>query len=555
MEFLLLLAVVGLIVLFVQRNGARKRSKQLESDLQALNTQLENERRQSAQSFQKLQQEIDSLSQFKDIRDATTAANNIRMVAAEVKASAERESERILRIAETEATVIKEAAIQEAAEIRSKSNLDAKAKRDRIEELLANANRQAEQIIQEANQRAEEIAGDAYRALKEVDQLSEKATAMRNVIEGYGDRYLKPTYSLLDELAETYGFDEAGQQLKQARERSKLMVESGRAATCEYVERNRKETAIRFVIDAFNGKVDSILTRTKSDNYGTLERQIQDACALVNNNGSAFRDARITEEYLQARLTELRWASSVIAIREREKEEQRAIRDQIREEERTRKEIERALRDAAKEEETLQRAMEKVRAQVAKANDEQRAKFEAELAALQDKLQQAEERNQRAQSMAQQTRAGHVYVISNVGSLGDNVYKVGMTRRLEPLDRVRELGDASVPFAFDVHAMIWSEDAPGLERALHKEFVRAQVNKVNPRKEFFRIGLSDLRQAIESRGIETSWTMAALAQEYRESLTIEQRLKDNPAMAEDWLRHQEDFEPVEVEVQAEEEAA
>lgn len=555
MEFLLFLAMLGLIVLFVQRNGARKRSKQLESDLQALNTQLENERRQSAESLQKLQQEIDSLSQFKDIRDATTAANNIRMVAAEVKASAERESERILRIAETEANAIKEAATQEAAEIRSKSNLDAKAKRDRIEELLANANRQADQIIQEANQRAEQIAGDAYRALKEVDQLSETATAMRNVIEGYGDRYLKPTYSLLDDLAETYGFDETGQQLKQARERSKMMVETGRAATCEYVEKNRRETAIRFVIDAFNGKVDSILTRTKSDNYGTLERQIQDACALVNNNGSAFRDAKITEEYLQARLTELHWASSVVAIREREKEEQRAIREQIREEERARKEIERALRDAAKEEEALQRAMEKVRAQVAKANDEQRAKYEAELAALQEKLLQAEERNQRAQSMAQQTRAGHVYIISNVGSLGDNVFKVGMTRRLEPLDRVRELGDASVPFAFDVHAMIWSEDAPGLERALHKEFIRAQVNKINPRKEFFRIGLADLRHAIESRGIETSWTMAALAQEYRETLTIEQRLRDNPAMAEDWLRHQEDFEPVEIEVQTEEEAA
>jgi DNA repair exonuclease SbcCD ATPase subunit len=554
-EILIFLVLVALFVIFVQRATAKKRSQQLEGEIQLLKEKSATDQSNFFQSIQKLQQELESLSRFKDIRDATAEADSIRATSSALKAAAEYEADKIRQFASNEANAVKEAAVREAAEIRSKSNLDAKEKRERIEELLANASRQAEKIIQEAGQSAEQIAGDAYRALKEVDRLTETATAMRNVIDGYGDRYLKPTYSLLDELAETYGFEEAGQQLRQARERSKLMVETGRAATCEYVEKNRKETAIRFVIDAFNGKVDSILTRSKADNYGTLERQIQDACALVNNNGSAFREARITEEYLQARLAELRWASSVLAIREREKEEQRAIREQIREEERARKEIERALRDAAKEEESLQRAMEKVRAQVAKASDEQRAKFEAELAILQEKLRQAEERNRRAQSMAQQTRAGHVYVISNIGSFGNNVYKVGMTRRLEPLDRVRELGDASVPFSFDVHAMIWSEDAPGLERELHRDFVRAQVNKVNPRKEFFRIGLTELRQAIESRGIETSWTVAALAQEYRESLAIEQRLLESPALAEDWVRHQADFEMEEALAEEENEVA
>jgi hypothetical protein len=190
----------------------------------------------------------------------------------------------------------------------------------------------------------------------------------------------------------------------------------------------------------------------------------------------------------------------------------------------------------------LQKAMDRVRQQVAKANDEQRAKFEADLADLQERLRQAEERNQRALSMAQQTRAGHVYVISNIGSFGENVYKVGMTRRLEPLDRVRELGDASVPFGFDVHAMIWCDDAPGLERALHKEFVRAQINKVNPRKEFFRVSIADVKRAFEGRGIEASWTIAADAAEYRESLAIERRLIENPSMAEDWVRSQDDYQ-------------
>jgi hypothetical protein len=547
-EILLLIALVAAVVFYLQRrkaiananfeharaNTALSRLNETEKILQETKEKMESE---ASANAARLQEEIDSLSRFKDIRDIAATTEQLRRASATLKDDAERSAQ-----------LIRDRASLEAEEIRKQANLDAKTKREKIEDLLNHANQQAAHIINEANERAEQIAGDAFRALKEADQLRETATAMRNVIEGYGDRYLKPTYSLLDELADAYGFDEAGQELKKARERSKLFVETGRAADCEYVEANRKETAIRFVIDAFNGKVDSILSRTKAENYGTLERQIQDAFALVNNNGRAFRNARVTAEYLMSRLAELRWATATQALRDKDREEQRAIRERIREEERARKEIERALKDAAKEEESLQKAMQKVQAQVAKANDDQRAAFEAQLADLQSKLAEAEARNQRALSMAQQTRAGHVYIISNIGSFGESVFKVGMTRRLEPLDRVRELGDASVPFAFDVHAMIWSEDAPSLERELHKHFVRAQVNKVNPRKEFFRIELAELRKAIEEQGVEASWTMSAAALEYRESLAIEQRLKDNPSLAVDWLRSQESFVP-EVEVE------
>ena len=123
--------------------------------------------------------------------------------------------------------------------------------------------------------------------------------------------------------------------------------------------------------------------------------------------------------------------------------------------------------------------------------------------------------------MAQQTRSGHVYVISNIGSFGEDVYKIGMTRRLEPLDRVRELGDASVPFAFDVHAMIYSDDAPSLENHLHKVFNEKQVNKVNSRKEFFNVGIKDIKSTVANMNIDAHWTMFADAKEYRESLAIE----------------------------------
>ncbi|MCY0389124.1 DUF4041 domain-containing protein [Robbsia sp. Bb-Pol-6] len=320
------------------------------------------------------------------------------------------------------------------------------------------------------------------------------------------------------------------------------MATENRAAECDYVEKNRRETAIRFVVDAFNGKVDSILTRAKIDNFGTLRQEIVDAAALVNHNGTAFRNAKIVKEYIEARIDELIWAVRTNELKEQEREEQRQIREQMREEERSRREYERAMRDSAKEEELIRRAMEKAHGQIARASEEQRAQFEAQLSELSNKLRQAEEKNRRALSMAQQTKAGHVYVISNIGSFGEHVFKVGLTRRLEPLDRVKELGDASVPFAFDVHAMIWSENAPALEKTLHRKFFEAQLNKVNPRKEFFRVGLADLRSAVDEMGLNVVWTMTAAATEYRESQVIEKKIKEDPVLCDKWLRQQIAYE-------------
>lgn len=106
------------------------------------------------------------------------------------------------------------------------------------------------------------------------------------------------------------------------------------------------------------------------------------------------------------------------------------------------------------------------------------------------------------------------------------------------MDRIRELGDSSVPFEFDVHAMIFAEDAPALEHQLHRHFVLSQVNKVNPRKEFFRVDLSHIREEIEKLGLATHWTMVAKAEEYRESQRIETIIRENPAAREAWIRRQ-----------------
>lgn len=166
------------------------------------------------------------------------------------------------------------------------------------------------------------------------------------------------------------------------------------------------------------------------------------------------------------------------------------------------------------------------------------------MAELKQRLLEAEAKSQRALSMGQQTKAGHVYVISNVGSFGENVYKVGMTRRLEPLDRIAELGDASVPFPFDVHAMLYSEDAPALERRLHRKLLLNQVNKVNPRKEFFRSPLAEIRSQLEAEGVQGAWTMAAAAAQFRESQSIEERLSTDPEARAAWMESQMRADPI-----------
>lgn len=399
-------------------------------------------------------------------------------------------------------------------------------------------------IIESANAEARSIAGDALDAKRNAEKYSQTASAMKNLIDGYGDQYIRPIESLLDDLAEEFDHKEAGRELKSARDRTRRLITEGRAATCEYVEPSRREGADRFVLDAFNGKVDSVLSTVRHDNYGTLEQRIHDAFALVNHGGEAFRNARVTRAYLDARLTELRWAVIAQELKRQEQEEQRRIREQIREEEKARRDFERAQREAEREEMLLRKAMQDAQSQLAIATAEQKEQYESQLAELSDRLRQAEEKGQRAISMAQQTKRGHVYVISNVGSFGQDIVKIGLTRRLEPMDRVRELGDASVPFEFDVHAVIWSEDAPALETRLHKHFLLAQVNKVNHRKEFFRTSVGDIRRELESLGIDAHWTMVAEAREYRETVAIERAITSDPAARQQWLDRQLTLDPV-----------
>ncbi|WP_298444128.1 DUF4041 domain-containing protein [uncultured Ferrimonas sp.] len=453
--------------------------------------------------------EIEQLSPFREVADVALEASRLKAEAAEhveqLYAESKSKADTLIRDAEAQLIL--------ASEQHNSAALV-------VEKMRSDAQAEASNLINSAKSEAQEIAGKALEAKRNASSYAAAAKAMKNAIEGYGDEYIIPNHHALDDLADEYCHKEAGLKLKECRATTKAMISSGKAADCDYVERYRRNTAIKFVSDAFNGKVDTVMSRVKKDNFGKLKQQILDAFELVNHHGSAFKNARITDLFLQARINELKWAVATEELRLTEKAEQQAIKAQIRDEERARKEFEKAQREAEKEERLLEKAMEKARKELATASQAERTQYEQQLADLQQKWEQAEVRNQRAISMAQQTKKGHVYVISNIGSFGEDVVKVGMTRRLEPMDRVKELGDASVPFEFDVHAMIFSEDAPKLENELHRRFGYSRMNRVNLRKEFFRVAPSELKAVVDELGIEAQWTMKAEAAQYRESVAI-----------------------------------
>lgn len=549
---IILIVILSLLAIYFYRKSSNLKIEIKKKDLKVIelsqnilhfqseNSSLNNKLQSSQNELSKLQ--IDLIELKNKISELSKYQNII-----DVKI----ECEYLLKKAQKDYEKLREKGNQELFEAqenakesrRNVKELTEKKQRE-IELLYENAVRESKRIIENAENKAETIGGDAYRSLRESNEIANRIQAMKNVIKGYGNEYLVPNYTLLDQLAEDFSHKEAGENLKKLRLNNKMMIVNRQAGICEYMDEQRKKTAVDFVIDAYNGKVDSILSTVKKDNYGILKQKIEDAFQLVNFNGKAFRNARISEIYHQARLEELKWAVVAQELRAMELEEQREIREQIREEEKARKEFEKAMKDAEKEEQTLKRLIEKAEAQVSRANEEQKAIFQQKLEELQGKLQVAEEKNQRAISMAQQTKTGNVYIISNVGSFGEDVYKIGMTRRLEPLDRVRELGDASVPFEFDVHAMIYCDDAPALERQLHKKFLKNQLNKINPRKEFFRLELNDLKNHIEKIGIDCKWTLLAEAKQYRETLKLEEEMKNNKAIEAEWERFQEVTDPV-----------
>ncbi len=272
---------------------------------------------------------------------------------------------------------------------------------------------------------------------------------------------------------------------------------------------------IKLTTRAFNNECEAAISKTRWDNAKAIEKRIEKAFNSINKFNKS-NHITISEEYLTLKLKELRLTHEYKEKKQQEKKEQLDIKQQMREETRLQKEFETSLN----EEKKYQKLLNKAKLDAEKSAGQKLEKLQDKINALNETLKKAQENSERAKSMAQQTKSGHVYIISNIGTLGKNVYKIGLTRRLEPFDRVRELSGASVPFVFDVHAMIYSNDAPKLENNLHKIFDSKRVNLVNTRKEFFNITLDEIKEKVLEIAPNVQFIKTAEARDYRESKAI-----------------------------------
>lgn len=279
----------------------------------------------------------------------------------------------------------------------------------------------------------------------------------------------------------------------------------------------------KLLLRAFNAECDDAIEHVRFNNYESCEKKIEASCDAISQLGSMMQIA-ITPAYARLKQQELKLMYEYQLKKQEEKDAQRAAREQLREEAKLAKEIEEARKKLEKEQTHYSKALEAINAQLAAAAEGDRAAIEAKKAELMTQLEKIDQEFKDVDYREANQKAGYVYIISNIGAFGEDVYKIGMTRRLEPLDQIDELGDASVPFDFDVHAMIFTNDAPGLEAALHQAFADRKLNYINTRREFFHVTLDEIKQVVKKNFDKTvEFVDIAPAEQYRETLALKSR--------------------------------
>lgn len=268
--------------------------------------------------------------------------------------------------------------------------------------------------------------------------------------------------------------------------------------------------------------------------YGKLESSIEHVKSIINryyeiavegNQSIAPTMKKFIAEIEDLFIRVVKVEYEYYVKKEQIKEEQRALREQMKQEEEERKALEAEKKKVEKEESKYANEIQQLKERVQDTADDSQTKILLErIQQLQEQLSEVQKKKEDIVNL-QNGKAGYVYVISNLGAFGDDVFKVGMTRRLEPMDRIKELSNASVPFSFDVHSFIFSDDAVGLEKMLHQELNDKRVNKINLRKEFFRTSIDELEQLVLKHYPSAEFKKTMLAEQYYQSQSMDKPLE------------------------------
>lgn len=376
--------------------------------------------------------------------------------------------------------------------------------------------------LEEARKALAIVTAQREQEVQKLDALRAQLVQTEEELNLQSFGVYKPRYDLMRA-------DDYRARLMEIRAQQKEMIKAKTAVTgvTNWTVNNNAAQGRKMVSDmqklllrAFNSECDDVIEHVRYSNLVASEKRITSSKDAISKLGTIM-GISITPAYYRLKIEELYLAFEYQQKKQAEKEEQKEARARMREEAKLAKEIEEERKKLEKEQRHYQNALHKIDTQLAGASEADRADIEQKRAELVQQLQKIDQAFKDVDYREANQRAGYVYVISNIGAFGENVYKIGMTRRLDPMERVDELGDASVPFDFDVHAMIFSEDAPKLEAALHNAFADRKLNFVNQRREFFRVTLDEIKAVVRANFDKTvEFEDFPPAEQYRQSLAM-----------------------------------
>lgn len=363
----------------------------------------------------------------------------------------------------------------------------------------------------------------------EINELNSNIKDLKKDIITFSDEILVQDFGLYEPRYSFINADAYKAELTNIRNKQKAMIKDGSAVSGSIdwqvngsAAQGRKmiKDMQKLLLRAFNSECDEIINKVKYNNYDTSVKKMERSFNVIAKLGITM-SISITSNYYDLKIQELQLALEYQIQKQREKEEKAELRAQQREEARLQKELKEQRKNIDKERKHYEQALSNINKQISSSSDENIEELNKKKEEIIQSLSDIDTKIKDIDYREANQKAGYVYIISNIGSFGEGIYKIGMTRRLNPQERVDELGDASVPFKFDVHAMIFSEDAPALEAKLHRAFEDRKLNLVNQRREFFKVSLDEIKEVVKNNFDKTvEFVEVPDADQYRISLKL-----------------------------------
>lgn len=378
--------------------------------------------------------------------------------------------------------------------------------------------------LDELNSNVEKLSTEKKTLADKLNELSQKIDNANSTIEMQEYGLYEPKY----DFATSLGYKE---KLTEIRKNQKEMIR--KKVAVDYREdwtvdgskaKGTKMTndSIKLVLRAFNNECEAAINKVKYSNYDSIQKRIERSYEQINKLTSVTQ-VSISYYYLNSKLEELTLAYEYAKKKEQEKEELREQRQREREEKSLQKEVAQKKKVIDKEINHFKNVIAELQEKLKSITDDNEATaINKQLSELEQKIDERDHEKEELDYRTANASAGYVYIISNIGSFGKDVFKIGVTRRLDPTERISELSSASVPFKFDVHALIFSYDAYKLENELHSYFDKYKLNKVNNHKEFYKIPIEKIKEKLaEYKELTIDFEEMADAEEYRQTLAIE----------------------------------